>query len=45
MAIWHDSTYVGFQDDIGWHPATPRSRTRYPRTVLRSFPLPLALAG
>ena len=45
MAIWRDGTYVGCQDDIGWHPATARSRKRAPHPVVRSLPLPLPLAG
>jgi hypothetical protein len=45
MAVWHDSTYAGFQDDIGWHPATARSRKRAPNPVVRPLPLPLPLAG
>jgi hypothetical protein len=45
MAIWHDDTYVGFQDDIGWHSATVRSRTRRPHPALRAQPLPLLLAS
>ena len=45
MASWHDDTYLGFQDDIGWHPAKVRSRTRQPHPVVRSLPLPLPLAG
>jgi hypothetical protein len=45
MANWHDDTYVGFQDDLGWHAATARSRTRQPHTVVRSLPQQLPLAG
>jgi hypothetical protein len=45
LAIWHDDTYVGFQDNIGWHPATARSHARHPHPVVRSLPLPLPLAG
>jgi hypothetical protein len=42
MAVWHDGTYAGFQDDTGWHPATARSRKHQPQPVIRSLPLPLA---
>jgi hypothetical protein len=42
MAVWHDGSYAGFQDDVGWHPATARSRNRAPHAVVRSLPLPLA---
>jgi hypothetical protein len=45
MALWHDNVYVGFQDDIGWHPATVLSRTRHPHPVVRSLPLRLPLAS
>jgi hypothetical protein len=45
MALWHDGTYAGFQDDSGWHPATARSRKHQPHPVVRSLPLPLLLAG
>jgi hypothetical protein len=45
MALWHDGTYVGFQDDMGWHPPTARSRKRQPHSVVYSLPLPLPLAG
>jgi hypothetical protein len=45
MAIWHDGTYLGFQDDIGWHSATARRRTGHPHPVVRSLPMPLPLAG
>jgi hypothetical protein len=45
MALWHDGTYAGFQDDTGWHPATRRSRRRQPQPVVRAVPLPLPLAG
>jgi hypothetical protein len=37
MAIWHDDTYVGFQDDLGWHPATARSRARQPHMELETL--------
>jgi hypothetical protein len=45
MALWHDTVYAGYQDEIGWHPATARSRTRHPHPVVRSLPLPLPLAS
>jgi hypothetical protein len=45
MAIWHDDTYVGFEDDTGWHPATGRSRKSALRPVVRPLPLPLPLAS
>jgi hypothetical protein len=45
MAMWHDGTYAGFQDDTGWHPATARSRKRHLRPVVRPLPLPLQLAS
>jgi hypothetical protein len=37
MALWHDNVYVGFQDDIGWHPPTVRSRTRHPHPVVLRY--------
>ena len=43
MAVWHDSAYVGFQYDSGWHPATTRSRKHRPQPVVTSVPLPLPL--
>jgi hypothetical protein len=45
MAFWHDDTYIGFQGDTGWHPATARSHTRHLHAEVRSLPLPLPLAG
>ena len=46
LAVWRDSdTYVGCQDDAGWHPATARSRKRQPRQDVRTLPMPLPLAG
>jgi hypothetical protein len=29
MAVWHDDTYLGFQNDIGWQPAMARSHTHH----------------
>jgi hypothetical protein len=45
MAFWRDGTYMGFQDDTGFHPATARSRKRQPSPLVRSLPLPLPLAS
>src|SRR6185312_6166944 len=44
LALWRAGTYVGYQDDTGWHSATTRSRVHTPRTP-RSLSLPLPLAG
>jgi hypothetical protein len=41
LAVWHDGTCAGFQNDIGWHSSTGRSRTGQPR-ALASLPLSLA---
>jgi hypothetical protein len=47
MAMSHNGAYSGYQDDLGWHPATARGHPPHPRPVVSSLPqpLPLALAG
>jgi len=42
LRLWRGLRFVGHQDDAGWHPAAARSRSRQPRPVQRSLPLPLA---
>ena len=42
LRLWRGQTFVGHQDDGGWHPAAARSRSRHPRAVQRALPLPLA---
>ena len=43
LALWREGTYVGYQDEAGWHSVTARSRAR-PRH-LSAVTLPLPLAG
>jgi len=45
LYLWHKQTFVGYQDDSSWHPASARARARQPRPAHRSFPLPPPLAG
>jgi hypothetical protein len=47
LALWREGTYVGYQDDDGWHSATAARRPRRPQLAARSLPLPfpLPLAG
>ena len=45
LCLWHEHSFIGYQDDVGWHAATSRSRSRQPRPLQRSLPLPLPLAG
>ena len=45
LYLWHEQTFVGYQDDTSWHAASARARARQPRPVHRSLPLPLPLAG
>jgi hypothetical protein len=45
LALWCEGSYVGYQDDSGWHSATARSRVHEHRVAARSFSLPLPLAG
>jgi hypothetical protein len=45
LRLWQDTRYMGYQDDAGWHAATPRTRRHEPHAVLRSLPLPLPLAS
>ena len=42
LRLWRGQTFVGHQDDAGWHPAAARSRSRQSRPVQRTLPLPLA---
>jgi len=45
LYLWHNQTFVGYQDDTSWHAASTRARARQPHPVHRSLPLPLPLAG
>jgi hypothetical protein len=42
LRFWRGQTFVGDQDDGGWHPVSARARARPPRAVQRSLRLPLA---
>jgi hypothetical protein len=45
LYLWHNQTFVGYQDDTSWHAASTRTQARHRRPSHRALPLPLPLAG
>jgi hypothetical protein len=39
LALWREGAYAGYQDDVGWHPATANGRVRQPGDTLLGIAL------